>query len=80
MALGLVSEAAHVGLRGLGSKCSDREAIPLCAEHHRIGPDSHHALGRYFWAHYGLDRDAIIKELNRLYDIERNGSQRESIG
>src|SRR5690348_9289800 len=33
------TEAAHVGERGLGQKCSDRETIPLCAAHHRMGKD-----------------------------------------
>lgn len=31
-----VIEAAHVGRRPLGRKCSDREAIPLCGHHHRM--------------------------------------------
>ncbi len=66
------SEAAHAGERGLGQKCSDRETIPPCAAHHRTGPDSHHVLGKKFWAHHGLDKDAIIAELNRLYDQERS--------
>jgi len=61
-------EAAHVGEHGLGQKCSDRETVPLCATHHRTGKDSHHVLGKKFWAHHGLNRDAIVKDLNRLYD------------
>lgn len=65
-----VTEAAHVGNRGLMQKCSDRETIPLCAEHHRTGKDSHHVLGRKFWAHHGLDRDALIKELNTRFESE----------
>ena len=54
------TEAAHVGRRGLSQKCSDRETIPLCAEHHRNGKDSYHKLGKRFWEHHGLDRDALI--------------------
>jgi hypothetical protein len=64
------TEAAHVGLRGLGQKCSDRETIPLCANCHRTGPYSHHKLGGRFWAFHGLDRDALIAELNRRYEEE----------
>jgi hypothetical protein len=64
------TEAAHVGVRGLGQKSSDRSAIPLCAEHHRLGRDSHHRLGKRFWEHHGLDRDALIAELNRRYEEE----------
>lgn len=61
------TEAAHVGLRGLGQKCSDRETIPLCGYHHRLGPDSHHVLGKKFWEHHGLDRKQLIEEFQRLY-------------
>lgn len=28
-------EAHHAGRRGLGQKCPDREAVPLCRRHHR---------------------------------------------
>lgn len=67
-----ISEAAHVGERGLGQKCSDRETIPLCVEHHRTQPYAHHVLGKKFWAHHGLDKEAIVAELNRLYDQEKS--------
>lgn len=62
------SEAAHVGERGLGQKCSDRETIPLCAEHHRTGQDAHHVLGKRFWEHHGLDKAGIISRLNAEYE------------
>lgn len=65
------TEAAHVGARGLSQKCSDRETIPLCALHHREGPESHHKLGKRFWAHHGIDRDALIKRLQEAYDAQR---------
>ena len=66
-------EAAHVGeIRGLRQKCSDREAIPLCAYHHRIGPPSRHVLGKHFWAFWELDRDSLIRDYNTIYD-ERRG-------
>lgn len=64
-------EAAHVGDRGLGQKCPDREAIPLCAAHHRTGPQAIHKLGRGFWEHHGLDRGTIIAQLVRIYELER---------
>lgn len=62
------TEAAHVGDRGLGQKCSDREAIPLCERHHRTGPLAHHVLGKKFWAYHSLERDAIIAQLNKEHD------------
>lgn len=61
------SEAAHVGERGLGQKCSDRETVPLCARHHRSGNDSQHSMGARFWSHFELDKDALIARLNDLY-------------
>jgi len=62
------TEAAHVGQRGIGQKCSDRETVPLCAWHHRLGPESHHKLGKKFWEHHGIDRATLIRELNALYE------------
>jgi hypothetical protein len=64
-------EVAHVGIRGLSQKSSDRETIPLCTRHHRTGKDAHHVLGRKFWEHHGLDRDALIAELNTRYESEK---------
>ena len=54
------TEAAHVGDRGLGQKCSDHEAVPMCAWHHRLGGDSHHKIGKKFWEHHGFfDKEAV---------------------
>lgn len=64
-----VIEASHVGIRGLGQKCSDRESLPLCAAHHTWGVLSHHRLGKSFWRVHRLNRAALIVELNRLYEI-----------
>lgn len=64
------TEAAHVGERGLMQKCSDRETIPLCSEHHRVDRFSHHRLGKKFFEHYGIDRDFLIRELNAKYEAE----------
>lgn len=62
------TECAHVGLRGISQKCSDLEAIPLCGErHHRLGPTSHHAIGRHFWKHHGLDKDVLVAYYQRLF-------------
>lgn len=61
------TEAAHVGMRGLGQKCSDRETIPLCACHHRTGEHAHHVLGKRFWTFWKLDRYELIQKYNRMY-------------
>ncbi len=61
------TEAAHVGERGLGQKCSDREAIPLCATHHRTGALAQHVLGKKFWAFHGLDRAKLIAQYQERY-------------
>ncbi len=65
-----VTEVAHVGDRGLGQRCPDREAIPLGVPHHRTGKDAHHVLGKNFWSHHGLDRDEVIATLQKLYEQE----------
>jgi len=66
------TEVAHVGERGIGQKCPDKQAIPLCTGHHRSWQqggrdDSYHKLGKLFWEHHHLDRETLIAELNELY-------------
>ena len=61
-------EAAHVGRRGLGQKCSDREALPICEKHHRTGPQAIHVLGRNWWKVWGLSRHQLVLEYNRRYE------------
>jgi hypothetical protein len=68
-------QVAHVGMRGLSQRCPDREAIPLCAEHHLHptaggGVKSHHALGKPFWSVHGLERATILAMLPKLYQQE----------
>ena len=63
-------EAAHVGERGLGQKCSDLEAIPLCDWHHRIGPEAVHVLQVRFWEHHGLNRAEVIEHHQRDFYAE----------
>lgn len=64
-----VTECAHVGIRGLSQKCPDSQSLPLCAiEHHRVGPESHHKLGKRFWGFHGLDRISLIKQMQRLFE------------
>ena len=63
-------EAAHVGVRGLRQKSSDHEAIPLCVRHHRTGKDSHHVLGKAFWAHHGLDKTRVLTILHARYEAQ----------
>lgn len=64
-------EAAHVGERGLGQRCSDRQAIPLCEAHHRTGLKSQHVMGRNFWIFWELDRYELIEQLNERYEGEK---------
>lgn len=61
------TEAAHVGERGLGQKCADTEALPLCVWHHRMGPKSVHVLGRKFWEFWKLDRYQLIAKHNQRF-------------
>jgi Protein of unknown function (DUF968) len=65
-------EAAHVGERGMGQKCSDFETLPLCADHHRMGPLSHHVLGRKFWIVWGIDRFKLIRKYNEAHRGKEN--------
>lgn len=68
------TDPAHVGERGMGEKCPDREAIPLCPRHHRRQfPQSHHSLGKGFWLFHELDKAEQIKKYNDLYDSPSRG-------
>ena len=61
------TEAAHIGQRGLGQKCSDRETAPLCQLHHREGEHAHHRLGKRFWTFWKLNRVEVIQKYQRDY-------------
>jgi hypothetical protein len=62
------SECAHVGIRGLGQLCPDRETLPLCGVvHHREGPQSHHVLGKGFQAAHGINAGQLFVRLQVLY-------------
>lgn len=62
------TEAHHFGPRGFSRKSPDRQALPLCREHHRTGADSAHQLGRLFAHHHNIDPLAEIERLNAAYD------------
>lgn len=63
--------AHHAGPHGLAQKAPDRTCIPLCWRHHDRGsPASIHSLGKRFWGRYGLDRGAVIADLNQRYENE----------
>lgn len=68
-------EAAHVryavpgeGSTGMQRKPSDTRAVPLCAEHHRIGPDAQHSTSeRAWWQRHGIDPLALAARLYVIY-------------
>lgn len=64
------TECAHAGERGLSQKCSDYECLPLCAfQHHRLGPESHHVLGKRFWGHHNINKEHTFAALRAVYEI-----------
>jgi len=67
------TEAAHCGPRGLSQKCPDRLALPICRDHHREGQFCQHALGRFFFQHYDLDRDELFAKFQLRYEAEHLG-------
>lgn len=68
------TEAAHVGVRGIGQKCSDRDTLPICGRHHRNGRFSHHVMGKGFWEFWGIVIEDEIAKYNRRYEQEMNVS------
>lgn len=67
------TEASHIGERGLSQKCPDREAIPLCVEHHREERQSAHVMGKRFWSFHGLDKKELIERFNKQYQLWYSG-------
>jgi len=61
------SDAHHIICERYGSaKTSDFDVIPLCKEHHQVGPDAIHN-GKSSWvAKYGNDFDYIETVQNQL--------------
>ena len=70
------SEAAHVrfadvayGKRptGAGEKPDDGWTVPLCADHHRLLPESQHAHGeRGWWREQGIDPLKVARHLQEV--------------
>ena len=73
-----LTEAAHVGDRGLSQKCPDSEALPVCGRHHRHGRYSLHRFGKKFWKFHGIDRDELIKHYQDLFTIEAGVFDKEN--
>lgn len=67
-------EAAHFGPRGLGTRASDKNALPVCYKCHRTGPHAYHKLGpRKFAAYHKINPPSLILKLNRFWDEKLNG-------
>lgn len=69
------TEAAHVGSKGTGQKCAERDMMPLGLRHHRHPtdggfPDSHHAGTRTFWGKHGIERLEVLDMLRGIYFVE----------
>lgn len=64
-------EAHHTGPHGMGQKASDYTCIPLCADHHTMGADAYHRIGRKRWEE--MTGRAVAEIVERL-----NGRWRES--
>ncbi len=70
------TEVAHVGVRGIGQKCSDRETLPICERHHQTGRYALHKLGKHFWALHGLDKMELIAKYQEAYEAVRGSHQK----
>lgn len=75
-----LTEAAHVGPRGISQKCPDRETLPLCALHHREGQFSQHSMGKLFWKHFDLNRDELLAMYQMRYRGESVLSPLDVVG
>lgn len=69
------TEAAHVrylSKPGLSVKPDDRQAVPLCASHHRTGPLAQHSRGERLWWETIARRDpkSIFSDLISAYESD----------
>ena len=57
----------------MGQKGSDFAAMPLCAEHHRMGTNSVDRLGkRRFALFHGIDVERLVARLNARWQWSEN--------
>lgn len=61
-------QAHHAGDHGFGRKAPDSTEVPFCVEHHLVGRESAHRMGRWFWSHWRIDRDELIARLHAEYE------------
>ena len=52
---------------GAGRKAQHIDGMPLCPQHHRIGSEALHAMGRKSWeAHFGITEIELIEQTQAL--------------
>ena len=61
-------EVAHLGDRGLGTKCDHRETLLVCHGHHQANRDSAHRLQKHFSEVHGIDLPTLFEKLNRAFN------------
>jgi hypothetical protein len=65
------SEPHHVRARGMGGKRPPEfdaaNLVPLCSDHHRLGPDAVERGKRTFEERFGLDLAAVAQRLEYIY-------------
>src|SRR5438552_5229544 len=59
------SHCAHTGGRGLSTKASDHDCVPICDWHHKVAPHCYHAGRRAFEQHYRISIREILEWLHR---------------
>lgn len=78
------TEAAHVRLSapgepmtGMQRKPNDARCVPLCQNHHRVGPDAQHAHGeRQWWSARGIDPLQLAANYYARFQAEGSTLQR----
>lgn len=78
------AEAAHVRAgyatagwapTGMQQKPDDFRVTPLCAYHHRTGPDAQHSSNeRAWWSRHGIDPPDLCRALRAAYDADQDGA------
>ena len=72
-------ELHHIrDMTGMGTRSSDFEVIPLCVNHHRIGPESFHENSKGFSKKWGSQKELLQRTLKLLEDGGYHGQDIDS--
>lgn len=66
-------------ITGMQTKPDDKWTVPLCPDHHRLGPCAQHAMGeRAFWESHDIDPLAVCEALYYAWQLTDDPAKAEA--